>query len=305
MAPAGRFGGFRGPAGAPSGPKAVARRREAPPYSEAAMDSPDATDTAGATGTDSSPPAGRRTITRPAHHRPGGPAPWAGLPPERRRELSLDRVRAALDDDRARHGPIREPWLTLAGQAAEGRPAAVLVPLFEEGGESRVVLTVRSDLLRSHQGEVAFPGGRLERGEGVVAAALREAAEEVALDSSLVTVIGELTPMPTVSSNTVMTPVVAALDRRPALTANPSEVERIFDVALCELVADGVFHEEWWSVPGRLGPSGLPVGEFPVWFFDVAGETVWGATARTLMELVCLVLGVEFPPSLRAQAPTG
>ena len=108
--------------------------------------------------------------------------------------------------------------------------------------------------------------------------------------------------MPTVSSNTVMTPVVAALDRRPALTANPSEVERIFDVALCELVADGVFHEEWWSVPGRLGPSGLPVGEFPVWFFDVAGETVWGATARTLMELVCLVLGVEFPPSLRAQA---
>jgi 8-oxo-dGTP pyrophosphatase MutT (NUDIX family) len=177
--------------------------------------------------------------------------------------------------------------------------------LFEEGGESRVVLTVRSDLLRSHQGEVAFPGGRLERGEGVVAAALREAAEEVALDSSLVTVIGELTAMPTVSSNTVMTPVVAALERRPALTANPSEVERIFDVALCELVADGVFHEEWWSVPGRLGPSGLPVGEFPVWFFDVAGETVWGATARTLMELVCLVLGVEFPPSLRAQAPTG
>ena len=82
-------------------------------------------------------------------------------------------------------------------------------------------------------------------------------------------------------------------------------MERVFDVALSDLVADGAFHEEWWWVPGRVGVSGLPDGEFPVWFFDVAGETVWGATARTLMELVCLVLGVDFPPSLRAQAPAG
>ncbi len=146
---------------------------------------------------------------------------------------------------------------------------------------------------------MAFPGGRLEHGEGVVEAALREAAEEVFLDPALVTVIGVLTPMPTVSSNTVMTPVVAALDRRPSLTANPAEVERIFDVALSELVADGVFHEEWWSVPGRVGVSGIPDGEFPVWFFEVAGETVWGATARTLMELICLVLAVEFPRPCR------
>jgi 8-oxo-dGTP pyrophosphatase MutT (NUDIX family) len=228
------------------------------------------------------------------------------LPPEQRRRISLVQIRTALDDDRrARRGHTREPWRTLAGEVAEGRPAAVLVPLFEEAGETRVVLTVRSDHLRSHQGEVAFPGGRLEDGEAVAEAALREAAEEVSLDSSLVTVIGELTAMPTLSSNSVMTPVVAALDRRPHLAANPSEVERVFDVALSELVADGVFHEEWWSVPGRVGASGFPDGEFPVWFFEVAGETVWGATARTLMELICLILGVEFPPTLRAQASAG
>ncbi len=125
------------------------------------------------------------------------------------------------------------------------------------------------------------------------------------LDSSLVTVIGQLTALPTVSSNTVMTPVVAALDRRPVLRANPAEVHRIFDVSLRELVADGAFHEEWWSVPDRVDPIGFPAGEFPVWFFDVADETVWGATARTLMELICLVLRVPFPPSLRAQAPAG
>jgi 8-oxo-dGTP pyrophosphatase MutT (NUDIX family) len=181
----------------------------------------------------------------------------------------------------------------------EGRPAAVLVPLFEEDGAARVVLTVRSDRLRSHQGEVAFPGGRLDADEGVVAGALREAFEEVGLDPGLVTVVGQLTAMPTVSSNTVMTPVLATLEARPTLVANPAEVERVFDVALSELVADDVFHEEWWSVSDRPAAPGFPDGEFPVWFFDVAGETVWGATARTLVELLCSILGVEVPPSLR------
>jgi 8-oxo-dGTP pyrophosphatase MutT (NUDIX family) len=250
-------------------------------------------------------PAARRSITRPTRHRPGEPAPWAGLPAHRRHPISLAQVEAVFSDGRrARLDRIGEPWPTLAGPY-QGRPAAVLVPLFEEDGDVRVVLTVRSDRLRSHQGEVAFPGGKLEQGEGEIEAALREATEEVALDPATVRVIGSLTPMPTVASDTVMTPVVAALGRRPVLTGNPSEVERVFDVALSEMVADGVFHEEWWSVPGRVGASGIPDGEFPVWFFEVAGETVWGATARTLMELLCLVLEVEFPPTLAAQASAG
>ena len=54
-----------------------------------------------------------------------------------------------------------------------------------------------------------------------------------------------------------------------------------------------------------VGSSGLPDGEFPVWFFEVAGETVWGATARTLIELLCLVLGVEFPPPWPPRPPAG
>jgi 8-oxo-dGTP pyrophosphatase MutT (NUDIX family) len=173
--------------------------------------------------------------------------------------------------------------------------------MFEEGGEARVVLTVRSDRLRSHQGEVAFPGGRLEGDEGVVDAALREAFEEVGLEPGLVAVAGRLTPMPTVSSNTVMTPVLATLDSRPTLVASPAEVERVFDVSLSELAADGTFHEEWWRRPDRVGAEAFPDGEFPVWFFEVAGETVWGATARTLVELICLVLGVELPSSLRTR----
>jgi 8-oxo-dGTP pyrophosphatase MutT (NUDIX family) len=248
------------------------------------------------------PAVTRRVIPRPPHNRPGSPAPWAGLPADERRGISLDRVRAALTDDGRSEppsgpGPAPAPFPDAPG--SDGRPAAVLVALFEEDGEARVILTVRSGRLRSHTGEVAFPGGRVEGGESAVEAALREASEEVALDPGQVTVIRALTAMATVSSNTHMTPIVGTLQARPALTPSPAEVDRIFDVALSELAADGAFHEEWWSVPGRTGPPGAPDGEFPVWFFDVADETVWGATARTLVELLCVVLGVAVPATLR------
>ena len=192
------------------------------------------------------------------------PAPWARLPAAVRTGISLHRV---VDGPRpgvpARRGRVAEPWRHLIEPVSVARPAAVLVSMFEEGGEARVVLTVRSDRLRSHQGEVAFPGGRLEGDEGVVEAALREAFEEVGLQPALVTVVAQLTAMPTVSSDTVMTPVVATLEARPSLTANPGEVERVFDVALSELAADGVFHEEWWSAPGRRRASAVPRRRVP------------------------------------------
>jgi 8-oxo-dGTP pyrophosphatase MutT (NUDIX family) len=252
---------------------------------------------------DNPTPRPPQVIPRPELHRPGSPAPWATLSPEARRCISLDRVRQAIatgDPVHLEGHPRREPWPAPPAGMVERRPAAVLVALFEERGEARVILTVRSSELRSHTGEVAFPGGRLDGDEGVVAGALREASEEVGLDPALVTVVGTLTAMPTVSSNTVMTPVVATLGHRPSLRANPGEVERIFDVALADLVADHVFEEELWAIPGRMNDAGLPRGEFPVWFFEVAGEMVWGATARTLVELVCLVLGVPAPSPLRA-----
>ncbi len=174
-------------------------------------------------------------------------------------------------------------------------PAAVLVPLFEEDGEARVLLTVRSSRLRSHRGEVAFPGGRLDPGETFVDAAEREAAEEIGLDPASVRVIGTLTAMPTVVSNTLMVPVVAVLTGRPATVPAPDEVAGVFDVALSDLLADGVFAEEWWAFPTRVGANGALGTEFPVWFYTVAGQVIWGATARVLTGLACLTLGLDSP----------
>ncbi len=250
------------------------------------------------------PAAGPQVIPRPAHHRPGGPAPWADFDPARRRPV---RLAAVVDAVAARDGSADAA--TTAREVAEfvrtfdrhpdTDPAAVLVALFEEAGEARVLLTVRSSTLRSHRGEVAFPGGRLEPGEIPEQGALREAWEEVGLDPALVTVVGHLTPMPTVSSATLMTPVVATLGGRAATRAAPGEVSRIFDVSLTELLADGAFVEEWWAVPGRRGIGGVPGGEFPVWFFTAGGETIWGATARVLTELLCLTVGLPgAPPGL-------
>ena len=158
--------------------------------------------------------------------------------------------------------------------------SAVLLPLWDEGGEARILLTRRTAWLRSHSGQVAFPGGRVEPGESLVDAALREAWEEVGIDPRAVEVIGALGRLHTISSQSGIYPFIGVLPARPELSPNAGEVDRVFDVALGELVTDGVFHEEVWGVGGI---------ERPIYFFEVAGETVWGATARMLYELLAAV----------------
>jgi 8-oxo-dGTP pyrophosphatase MutT (NUDIX family) len=240
-------------------------------------------------------PPGRRTggsqvIPRPLAAYAGGDAPWSALSRADRRGISLARVLAAVvAHHRSLEGRER---LSFDGFPDPGAPAAVLVALFERTGEARVVLTRRAAHLRTHTGEVSFPGGRLDPGETPEAAARREAAEEVGLDPAEVEIVGRLTPLATFSSGTTITPVVGTLAREPHLIANPREVARAFDVSLTELAADGVFREERWIVPGRPLPVAEPAadGSFPVWFFELPDDTVWGATARVLVELLRLVL---------------
>lgn len=215
----------------------------------------------------------RQRVPRPPGARPGEPAPWAAVPADLRRGVRVDHVRAALD----RAGGL-EPFPAPFGRVR----AAVLIPIFEEDGEARVVLTRRSSSLRSHRGEVSFPGGRIEADETPLQAALREAEEEVGLDPAPIEVLGGLAPLATLSSSSSITPYVGVLPGRPALRANPAEVELAFDVALADLLADGVFREERWD---------FPFGEDrPVYFFDLPADLIWGATARILHELLSLVV---------------
>jgi len=222
----------------------------------------------------------RQRIPRPPGARAGEAAPWDRLAPERRQGIGLDRVRGAMGG----MGPA-QPWPA----APYGRiPAAVLVALFEEKGESRVILTRRSDQLRSHTGEVSFPGGRLDPGEAPVAAALREAGEEIGLAAEAVEILGQLPPLATVSSRSSITPFVGVLTGRPVLKPNPAEVDLIFDVSLTELAADGVHREERWHGPALADRPEL--AHRAVHFFELPHDTVWGATARILHQFLALVL---------------
>ena len=162
----------------------------------------------------------------------------------------------------------------------------MLAALYDDGGEAHVVLTRRAQHLRSHRGEVSFPGGGQEPGEDLWATALREAQEEVGLRPETVTRVGELDHLRTITSRSFIVPYVAVLPGRPELTAAPGEVELVLHVALSELMADGVFREERWGVPPQ---------DRPIVFFEVVGDTIWGATGAMLRNLLALVTGTFDP----------
>ena len=192
------------------------------------------------------------------------------MAPSVRDGITLERVRAVV----AGRAPRREV------PPPGARVAAVLIALFEEDGEARVVLTRRTTTLPSHQGEVAFPGGKVDEGEDEFAGALREAHEEVALDPVTVERVGELDHMVTVSSRFVLAPFVGFLPARPQLRANDDEVEFIFDVSLTHLMSDEVFRQEVWD---------MGAGEWEMYFFELDHDIIWGATARVLFQLLGLL----------------
>jgi 8-oxo-dGTP pyrophosphatase MutT (NUDIX family) len=224
-------------------------------------------------------PAGRggaQRIPRPYNARPGARAPWAHLPPEHRRPAVADMVSAL-----ASLGPPRPCARELDNTPAH--PSAVLAPLYDDAGRAVVVLTRRTWGLSTHQGEVSFPGGRVDGGETPVEGALREANEEIDLDPSTVQIVGELDHLATVSSWSFIVPYVGALPGRPHLDPNPHEVDAVLHVPLAELLDPGNFREEIWTFPEG--------GARPITFFELVGDTVWGATASLLRQLLGVVTG--------------
>jgi 8-oxo-dGTP pyrophosphatase MutT (NUDIX family) len=169
------------------------------------------------------------------------------------------------------------------GQVPEGsRESAVLAVLYEDAGEPHVVLTRRSPRLRHHAHEVSFPGGRHDDTDpDLWSTAVREAVEEVSLDASSVRHIGNLDSFVTVGSRTLVHPFVAVADGRPDLTPEPAEVESIRHVALGELLLDEVWREEWWPMRHFGEPRAIT-------FFEIVGDTVWGATGAMLRQLLAI-----------------
>jgi peroxisomal coenzyme A diphosphatase NUDT7 len=169
------------------------------------------------------------------------------------------------------------PGRPLAPAFAGARLSAVLVVLADGEDGAEVLLTRRSMDLRHHRGEVSFPGGRVDPGETPVDAARREAHEEVGLDPDAVAIVGELGHLNTAVSKSYIVPVVGRVAGPMVLQPTSPEVERVFWLPLAELVrADTYRTERWGAAPtDRL-----------IHFFELDDETIWGATATMLVDLL-------------------
>jgi 8-oxo-dGTP pyrophosphatase MutT (NUDIX family) len=159
------------------------------------------------------------------------------------------------------------------------RRAAVLVPLYEQEGEAHVLLTRRRPDLRQHAGQVSFPGGRIEQGEEVLSAALREAHEEVGVEPDRVDVLGQLDEVLVLATGFRLTPWVGLVPYPYAYMPQPAEVEEILHVPLAALAGAGVHRTEEREAYG---------GRHLVHFYDLPSVTIWGATARVLHQLLAL-----------------
>lgn len=156
------------------------------------------------------------------------------------------------------------------------RPAAVLVPVMRRPSGLTVMFTLRAETLRSHKGQISFPGGRRDEGDSSAAAnALREAQEETGLDPKHVEVIGFLDDYPTVTRYRV-TPVVGMVADAAELKIDPSEVAEVFEVPLTFLLKVENFEQKAFSNGGLNVP-----------FFELNYQRwrIWGATAGMLWNL--------------------
>lgn len=215
---------------------------------------------------------GPQAIPRPEKWRRGRTPPWAGSTTHR---LSTDVVARRVAD--------YTPSVVVRGPAVErpstlGRRSAVLVALYDGAEGATTILTRRPQHMRKHAGEVSFPGGAHDQTDrSLWHTATREAHEEVALDPRLPKQVGELDRFVTGASFSLVQPIVARLDEPPLLVPSPDEVDVILHVPLLELLSPEVYRQEEWFWDGQWRT---------MHYFDLVGDTVWGATALMLHNLL-------------------
>jgi len=182
-----------------------------------------------------------------------------------------ERLRAALSRPAA-EPPLEGDLPELRAQAS--KEAAVMIAITDRS-EPGVLLTVRREHLRTHAGQISFPGGRVEAGEEPVAAALREAQEEILLDPSLVELVSAIEPYRTVTGY-LITPVIGVIPPDLPLEPHEGEVAELFEAPLSFLLDPANVRRQSALLQGRERH-----------YYEIVwnGRRIWGATAAMIVNL--------------------
>jgi len=160
-------------------------------------------------------------------------------------------------------------------QENEGIPASILLLLYPLEGEWFFFLTKRSQDVEHHKGQISFPGGVVEKNESKMNAAIRETNEEIGVDKDVIKIIGNLTPLYIPVSNFHILPYVGWTEEKPHTKVQDAEVKRVFSVSINDLILERNLKtkKDFFSNKSVKVP-----------YFDLNGETVWGATSMILSE---------------------
>jgi 8-oxo-dGTP pyrophosphatase MutT (NUDIX family) len=160
------------------------------------------------------------------------------------------------------------------------RHGAVLIPLFRDGGEYKVLFTKRTDTVEAHRGQISFPGGRIdEEDRSLLDTALRETEEEIGLPRQAVSVLGRSDDARTLSSNFIVHPFVGLIPYHYPFRLNAGEVKKLVEVPFKLFFgAEEIIPVDY---EGRI---------YQNLAYPYEGEVVWGATARIMRNLVEILL---------------
>ena len=169
----------------------------------------------------------------------------------------------------------------------DARAAAVLILLFPVNGSLHTVFMQRPDYKGIHGGQISFPGGKMDPGDkDIVHTALRETLEETGVNPEKISVIDTLTPLFIPVSNTIVTPVIGWMKKKPDFNHHPGEVVFLFEAEIGRLLDESIIREKPMTIHGV---------DIDVKYFDYDGNVIWGATAMMISELLTLIKRGKIP----------
>jgi 8-oxo-dGTP pyrophosphatase MutT (NUDIX family) len=181
---------------------------------------------------------------------------------------------------------LLSPEEAMALEVHGSTQAAVLVPLYLDGGELHAVFTKRREDLRRHPGEISFPGGRYDEGAAdLIATALREAHEEIGLSPQDVEIVGALRPTPTMVTGYAVYPFVGLIEPGLEWTLSAREVDQVLELSISDLRTG--------YGKRRLIRRGVPIRTDT---YLVDDHLIWGATARMVRDLLSRLDLLGSPP---------